>query len=86
MYGLTRAGMHAEPFQEIEKAGMAKQKMTKKQMEDREKAARAREERAKAAKERKERNKRIFTIIIAAILVIGLSFPTMALMVMGGGQ
>ena len=65
---------------------MAKQKITKKQMEAREEAARARDERAKAAQARKDRNKRIFTIVIVAILIIGLSFPTMALVVMGGGQ
>ena len=65
---------------------MAKQKMTKKQMEAREEAARARDERAKAAQARKDRNKRIFTIVIVDILIIGLSFPTMALVVMGGGQ
>lgn len=65
---------------------MAKQKMTKKQMEAREEAARVRDERAKAAQARKDRNKRIFTIVIVAILIIGLSFPTMALVVMGGGQ
>ena len=65
---------------------MAKQKMTKKQMEAREEAARARDERAKAAQARKDRNKRIFTIVIVAILIIGLSFPPMALVVMGGGQ
>lgn len=65
---------------------MANQKMTKKQMEAREEAARARDARAKASQARKERNKRILTIVIAAILVVGLSFPTMALVVMGGGQ
>ena len=65
---------------------MAKQKMTKKQMEAREEAARVRDERAKAAQARKDRNKRIFTIVIVAILIIGPSFPTMALVVMGGGQ
>ena len=81
-----------EEIDEARKAAIAKvqrdfeEKMTKKQMEAREEAARARDERAKAAQARKDRNKRIFTIVIVAILIIGLSFPTMALVVMGGGQ
>lgn len=65
---------------------MAKQKMTKKQQESRVEAARRQEQRAQEKKAKQERNKRIFTFAVVAVLIIGLSFPTMALVVMGGGQ
>ncbi len=42
------------------------------------------EQRAREARARKERMKKIFILAVAIVLVIGLSLPTMALVVMGG--
>lgn len=64
---------------------MAKQKMTKKQREDRMRAAEERERRAEEAQKRKERTKRIFTIVVCVILVLALGLPTMGLALFGGG-
>lgn len=43
--------------------------------------AKKREQAAKKAKERKERNKKILTVVVCVILILGLCIPTMALSV-----
>ena len=65
---------------------MAKQKMTKKQREDRIKAAEERAKREEAARERTERGKRIFTIVVCVILVLALGIPTIGLSLLSGGS
>ena len=64
---------------------MAKQKLTKKQREDRIRAAEERERRAEEARKRKERSKKIFTVIVCIILVLALGIPTIGLTLLGGG-
>ena len=64
---------------------MAKQKLTKKQLEDRLKAAEAREERELAKKAAAEKSKRIVTIVVCVVLVLALGLPTVALSVLGMG-
>ncbi len=62
---------------------MSGNKLTAKQRADRIKAAQDREEREKKRREAQERNKKIFTIIICAILVLALSIPTVAFSLLG---
>ena len=64
---------------------MAKQKMTKKQREDRIKAAEERAKREEAARERKQRSKQIFTIVVCVILVLALGIPTVGLSLLSSG-
>ena len=64
---------------------MAKQKMTKKQREDRIRAAEERERRAEEAQKRKQRTKQIFTIVVCVILVLALGVQTVGLALLGGG-
>lgn len=63
---------------------MAKQKVSAKQREARVKAAEERERRAQEKAEKAARTKKIFTVVVCAILVLALSIPTMALAVLGG--
>lgn len=67
------------------KQNMAKQKLTKKQREDRIRAAEERERRAEEAKQRSQRTKQIFTIVVCVILVLALGVPTVGLALLGGG-
>lgn len=60
-----------------------KRRMTPKQKEAKIEAAKKSEQAAKKAKERSEKTKKIVTIVVCAILVLGLSVPTMALSVCG---
>ena len=62
------------------------QKLSAKQRAERLEKEQRRQEAEENRRKARETRKRIFTIVIVAILIIGLSFPTMALVVMGGGQ
>ena len=62
----------------------SKQKLTKKQQEERLQAAREREEREKAARERKENLKRIGIVIVCVILALALGLPVAGLLAVGG--
>lgn len=63
-----------------------KQKMTAKQLKEREERALERQRLAEEKKKRKELLKRIFVIAVCVILILALSLPTMGLMFLGGNQ
>ena len=56
-----------------------KQKMTAKQLKERQRLA-------EEKKKREELLKRIFVIAVCVILILALSLPTMGLMFLGGNQ
>ena len=62
-----------------------KQKLTKKQREERIKAAEERAAREQAKKDARARGKQIFTIVVCVILVLALGIPTVGLALLGGG-
>lgn len=63
-----------------------KQKMTAKQLKEREERALERQRLAEEKKKREELLKRIFVISVCVILILALSLPTMGLMFLGGNQ
>ena len=63
-----------------------KQKMTAKQLKEREERALERQRLAEEKKKREERLKRIFVSAVCVILILALSLPTMGLMFLGGNQ
>lgn len=62
-----------------------KQKMTAKQLEEREARALERQRLAQEKARRSELVKRVFVIAVCVILVLALSLPTMGLMIFSGG-
>ena len=64
---------------------MAKQKLTKKQREQRIKAAEERAQREEAARVRQQKTKQIFTIVVCVILVLALGIPTVGLTLLSSG-
>ena len=65
---------------------MSSQKTSGKQTADRVAAARAREAHYKAARERSERIEKVFTVVVAVVLVLALGIPTVALSLLGGAH
>lgn len=63
-----------------------KQKMTAKQLKEREERALERQRLAEEKKKRDELLNRIFVIAVCVILILALSLPTMGLMFLGGNQ
>lgn len=63
-----------------------KQKMTAKQLKEREERALERQRLAEEKKKREELLNRIFVIAVCVILILALSIPTMGLMFLGGNQ
>ncbi|MDD7369706.1 MAG: CASC3 protein CASC3 [Berryella intestinalis] len=63
----------------------SRQKLSAEQREARIKAAAEREARARAVQERSARMKKVFTVVVAVILILGLTIPTVALSVLGSG-
>lgn len=63
-----------------------KQKMTAKQLKEREERALERQRLAEEKKKHEELLKRIFVIVVCVILILALSLPTMGLMFLGGNQ
>ena len=63
-----------------------KQKMTAKQLKEREERALERQRLAEEKKTRDELLKRIVVIAVCVILILALSLPTMGLMFLGGNQ
>lgn len=63
-----------------------KQKMTAKQLKEREERALERQRLAEEKKKREELLNRIFVIAVCVILILALSLPTMGLMFLGGNQ
>lgn len=63
-----------------------KQKMTAKQLKEREERALERQRLAEEKKKRDKLLKRIFVIAVCVILILALSLPTMGLMFLGGNQ
>ncbi len=61
-----------------------KQKMSAKQLKEREERALERQRLAKEKEERQSLVKRIFVIAVCVILILALSLPTMGLMFLGG--
>lgn len=64
------------------KQGRSRNKLSRDQREARVHAAEERERRAQEQREKSARTKRIFTIVVCAILVLALCIPTMALSVL----
>ena len=62
---------------------IGQRKLSKAQMEAKQKAAEEAQKKQVAAKERAERSKKIFTVVICVILVLALGIPTVALSVLG---
>lgn len=63
---------------------MAKQQtLTAKQKRERMREAQEREKRAQEKRERTERTKKIFTVVVCAVLVLALGVPTVALAFLG---
>ncbi|MDO4842166.1 MAG: CASC3 protein CASC3 [Phoenicibacter congonensis] len=62
---------------------VGQRKLSKAQMEAKQKAAEEAQKKQAAAKERAERSKKIFTVVICVILVLALGIPTVALTVLG---
>lgn len=62
------------------------QKMTAKQLKEREERVLERKRAAEAKKKRDELMKRVFVIAVCVILILALSLPTMGLMFLGGNQ
>ena len=63
-----------------------KQKMSAKQLKEREQRALERQRLAKEKEERQSLIKRIFVVSVCVILILALSLPTMGLMFLGGNQ
>lgn len=63
-----------------------KQKMTAQQRKEREERALQRKQEQEAKQAKSNLLKRVFVIVVCAILVIALSLPTMGLMVLGGAS
>ena len=63
-----------------------KQKMTAKQLKEREERALERQRLAEEKTKREVLLKRIFVIAVCVILILALSLPTMGLMFLGGNQ
>ena len=63
-----------------------KQKMTAKQLKEREERALERKRIEEEKKKRDELIKRVFVIAVCVILILALSLPTMGLMFLGGNQ
>ena len=61
-----------------------KQKMTAKQLKEREERALERQRKAQEKAARKALLRRIFVIAVCVILILALSLPTMGLMFLGG--
>lgn len=61
-----------------------KQKMTAKQLKEREERALERQRKAQEKADRKALLWRIFVIAVCVILILALSLPTMGLMFLGG--
>ncbi len=62
----------------------SKQKVSAKQLKQREERALERQREAQAREQRSALMKRVFTIAVCVILILALGLPTMALMVLGG--
>lgn len=73
-------------FMERDCMAKGKQKMTAKQMREREERALERKRLAEEKKKREELIKRVFVIAVCVILILALSLPTMGLMFLGGNQ
>ena len=70
-----------------ENTSMAKkQKMTAKQLKEREERALERQRIAEQKEKRAELLKRIFVISVCVILILALSLPTLGLMFLGGSS
>lgn len=67
------------------KQNVGQRKLSKAQIEAKEKAAREAEERAEIAKAKSERTRKIFTVVICVILILALGVPAVALSVLGMG-
>ncbi len=61
-----------------------KQKVSAKQLKEREQRALERQRLAKEKEERQSLIKRIFVVAVCVILILALSLPTMGLMFLGG--
>ncbi len=61
-----------------------KQKVSAKQLKEREQHALERQRLAKEKEERQSLIKRIFVVAVCVILILALSLPTMGLMFLGG--
>ncbi len=61
-----------------------KQKVSAKQLKEREQCALERQRLAKEKEERQSLIKRIFVVAVCVILILALSLPTMGLMFLGG--
>lgn len=64
---------------------VGQRKLSKAQIEAKEKAAREAEERAEISKAKSERTRKIFTVVICVILILALGVPAVALSVLGMG-
>ena len=62
---------------------VGQRKLSKAQMEAKQRAAEEAQRKQTAAKERSERSKKIFTVVICVILELALGIPTVALSVLG---
>lgn len=67
------------------KQNVGQRKLSKAQIEAKEKAAREAEERAEISKAKSERTRKIFTVVICVILILALGVPAVALSVLGMG-
>ncbi len=67
------------------KQNVGQRKLSKAQIEVKEKAAREAEERAEISKAKSERTRKIFTVVICVILILALGVPAVALSVLGMG-
>lgn len=67
------------------KQNVGQRKLSKAQIEAKEKAAREAEERAEISKAKSERTRKIFTVVICVILILALGVPAVALSVLGIG-
>lgn len=67
------------------KQNVGQRKLSKAQIEAKEKAAREAEEREEIAKAKSERTRKIFTVVICVILILALGVPAVALSVLGMG-
>lgn len=64
--------------------GKKKQKMTAKQLKEREERALERQRQAQEKADRQALIKRIFVVAVCVILILALSLPTMGLAFLGG--
>ena len=67
------------------KQNVCQRKLSKAQIEAKEKAAREAEERAEISKAKSERTRKIFTVVNCVILILALGVPAVALSVLGMG-